>query len=232
MLRLLEHYTAPQGEGPSVGIMSQFVRFAGCNLKCPGWPCDTPQAIKPELFTKEQRHVTAAQMIEEILEEHRRTGAKNIVFTGGEPMIQSQEDLFTVVSNVKQLLKSSTFEVFTNGTRSIIPDLVASCTFVMDWKLPGSGEQHNQITRIRNVPVLNGPLNAVKFVIAESLDLVVAKGMYELHLEDTFYEVFVGAAWDKYSNEDIFNFVTENKLPWRLNVQVHNYIFGAHRRYT
>jgi 7-carboxy-7-deazaguanine synthase len=232
MLRLLEHYTAPQGEGPNVGIMSQFVRFAGCNLKCPGWPCDTPQAIDPKLFTREQQHVTATDVVNKIMTMYAETGAKNIVFTGGEPMIQSQEDLFSVVSTVKPLVKGATFEVFTNGTRSIAPDLISSCTFVMDWKLPGSGEPHNQVTRIRNVPLLNGPLNAVKFVIAESLDLVVAMGMYNQHLRDTMYEVFVGAAWEKYSNEDIFNFVTKNRLPWRLNVQVHNYIFGAHRRYT
>jgi 7-carboxy-7-deazaguanine synthase len=228
MLRLLEHYTAPQGEGPRVGIMSQFVRFAGCNLKCKGWPCDTPQAIKPEIFEKEQELVSASDVAPAIVKMHHDTGARNIVFTGGEPLIQNQKELAVLVDVMKGYFD---FEVFTNGTRPISEELAEMCTFVMDWKLPGSGEDPNNSVRLDNLEKLDNPNNAVKFVIATVGDLAMAQHLYETHLRRSQVEVYVGAAWCLYSNEHIVEFVKAHKLPWRLNVQVHNYLFGAHRRF-
>lgn len=228
MLRLLEHYSSPQGEGPKVGIMSQFVRFAGCNLKCPGWPCDSPQAIDPKIFKKEQNLVSAADVVPAIVKMHNDTGARNIVFTGGEPLLQNQEELAVLVDVTKQYFD---FEIFTNGTRHINEDLARMCTFVMDWKLPGSGEDPNNTQRIDNLKVLDSTSNAVKFVVATIDDLDVALRAYRTYLTGLQIEVYVGAAWGEMSTLTIVNFIKRHQLPWRLNVQVHNYLFGAHKRY-
>jgi organic radical activating enzyme len=209
--------------------MSQFVRFAGCNLRCPGWPCDTPQAIKPELFAKEQRLVSSSQLTDEILEEHRRTGTTNIVFTGGEPLLQHQNELATIVDLLDE---DFNFEVFTNGTVSISLFLSTRCSFVMDWKLPGSGENQINRQRIANLVALNSAKNSIKFVVATRQDLLIAHELYEEFLKDSEAKVFVGAAWDKYSNQEIVKYVKEHQLPWRLNVQVQNYVFGVQRRFT
>jgi 7-carboxy-7-deazaguanine synthase len=231
MLRQLEHYTAPQGEGPKVGIMSQFVRFAGCNLKCPGWPCDTPHAIKPELFTKETRVRLWTEVSRDILRTCLNTGAENIVFTGGEPLLQNQTELVNIVDDLLESQPGIQFEIFTNGTRPIDERLINWCTFVMDWKLPGSGEDPNNPKRLENLKKLDGSQNSVKFVVANVDDLLMAQRLFFDHMSESALEVYVGAAWGKIDNEVIVNFVRDHHLPWRLNVQVHNYLFGAHRRF-
>jgi 7-carboxy-7-deazaguanine synthase len=229
MLRLLEHYPSPQGEGPRVGIMTQFVRFAGCNLKCPGWPCDTPQAIDPKLFQKEQQHVHPADLFKSIARMAIETGALNVCFTGGEPMMQDQDYLAALIDTLRT--DTFSFECFTNGTRPIQTPLMSRMAFIMDWKLPGSGEDPFNEQRLKNVELLDLPINSVKFVIARPNDLIVAQDLWRKHLRYRDIQVFVGAAWGKFDNEVIVDYIKENQLPWRLNVQVHNYLFGAHRRF-
>jgi len=229
MLRLLEHYSSPQGEGPRVGIMSQFVRFAGCNLRCEGWPCDTQHAIQPKLFAKEQRLVAIPQMVEELFEEHRRTGAANVVFTGGEPLLQNHDDLCKVIDISEGMF---TFEMFTNGTQAIHPYLAQCCNFVVDWKLAGSGEDAYDKERIANLDRLDKDTNSFKFTILNRQDLLAAHAVYEEFLKERRAQVFAGSVWDKYSNVAIVDYIKEHQLPWRLNVQVHNYVFGAQKRFT
>jgi 7-carboxy-7-deazaguanine synthase len=228
MLRLLEHYTSPQGEGPKVGVMSQFVRFAGCNLKCPGWPCDSPQAIDPKIFEKEQTLVSAYDLSIKIATMSKETGARNIVFTGGEPLIQNQDELAVLVDVMQNYFE---FEIFTNGTRPISRELIEMCRFVMDWKMPGSGEDPLNPQRLENIKQLNGSSSSVKFVVGNFGDLDLARRLYIEHMSSSDLEVFVGVVWNKFNNEAVIDYVRKHQLPWRLNVQVHNYLFGAHRRY-
>src|SRR3954453_9454433 len=88
-MRVVEHYTSVQGEGKNVGLPTQFVRFAGCNFKCPGWPCDSSHAIDPKLYRPLQKNVTPADIIATAFLQP----ANNICLTGGEPMMQPQVDL-------------------------------------------------------------------------------------------------------------------------------------------
>ena len=232
MLRLLEHYVSTQGEGPNVGKLTQFVRFAGCNLKCPGWPCDTPYAIEPELYRAEQQAYTPGALATKIHQVWSDTGARNVCFTGGEPLIQPQSDLVdltNILNNINGLIDC---EFFTNGTRDIWPSLARRATFVMDWKLPGSGEDYANKTRFENLKLIDRSIDSIKFVIAQAEDLTVAHTLYRRHLLNHKAEVYVGAAWKLYSTPNIVEYVKENYLPWRLNVQVHNYIYGEQKRGT
>jgi 7-carboxy-7-deazaguanine synthase len=230
LLRLLEHYTSTQGEGPYVGVLTQFVRFAGCNLKCSGWPCDTPYAIKPELFKDEQKKILAEELAFDINRKYIDTFASNICFTGGEPLIQPTQDIVRVIQELDAYDSPFTFEMFTNGTRPLPDELIdLGCRFIMDWKLPASNENPYDETRIQNIPKLT-PGDAVKFVIAKRSDLTAAKELYWKYLVDQMPEVYVGAAWGQYPSNAIVQFIQEHRLPWRLNVQVHNYIYGAQVR--
>ena len=71
---LVEIFESLQGEGRNVGRPCVFVRFAGCNLRCP-W-CDTDTARR---FT-----LTLDELVREI-GTHR---ARSVILTGGEPTIQ------------------------------------------------------------------------------------------------------------------------------------------------
>ena len=97
--RLNEIFESLQGEGRHSGRPCVFIRFAGCNLRCP-W-CDTDVAPR---FTSSPP---------ELVEEASRFRARSVVLTGGEP---------TLVENMPELiaaLKERGFwiAVETNGSR-------------------------------------------------------------------------------------------------------------------
>jgi 7-carboxy-7-deazaguanine synthase len=230
-LRLLEHYYSVQGEGPRVGVPTQFVRFAGCNLRCALWPCDTPYAIDPKLFTKEQKEVTAEVLSAQISSMRQETGANNVCLTGGEPMLQKLTPLVHLVERVRG--NGFRVEMFSNGTIRYPYEIESNVAIVMDWKLPGSGEVHNLPDRAGNyrrlITSMRGD-HSVKFTVASMTDLEIARGInHDYHIR---LPVYVGPVWGKMEPRDIVDFVRENKLPWRLNLQTHKYIWNPEARWT
>lgn len=82
--KINEIFYSIQAEGINAGRPAVFVRFSGCNLKCPF--CDTANHDEGKLYTKEQleNEVTSLDPTEESI----------IVLTGGEPTMQLKERLF------------------------------------------------------------------------------------------------------------------------------------------
>ena len=76
MYDLVEIFESLQGEGRNTGRPCVFVRFAGCNLKCP-W-CDTD-------VTKR-----FSASLDELLAELGQYKAKSVILTGGEPTMQKE----------------------------------------------------------------------------------------------------------------------------------------------
>ena len=97
-MRVNDIFYSLQGEGHNTGRAAVFIRFAGCNLRCPF--CDT------EFDT--YREMTA----EEIVADISTYPARFIVLTGGEPTLQVDESFV-------DLLHQHGFEVAmeSNGTR-------------------------------------------------------------------------------------------------------------------
>lgn len=73
-MRINEIFYSLQGEGHYAGTPAVFVRFSGCNLKCPF--CDTDFHSFRELS------------IPEILREISVYPARRVILTGGEPTLQ------------------------------------------------------------------------------------------------------------------------------------------------
>lgn len=233
MLRVVEHYVSTQGEGPRTGAMTQFVRFAGCNLKCPAWPCDTPFAIDPKLYREEQKSLQPWTVAEHVKTMHRETGAFNICLTGGEPFLQNHFALETFLRGLKD--ETMSFEAFTNGTFEIPEVFFDELRLhpVMDWKLPGSGEDTWVQARARNVQLMSKyEAGAVKFTVANESDFRAALDIWKVIVQDLGLPVFVGPVWGKIEPSQIVEYIKEAKVPWYLNVQVHNYIYGAQTRGT
>lgn len=120
-----EEFYSLQGEGPTMGVPSIFLRLGGCNLLCDfkgpdgkGNPCDTIpvwQAGKPEFFS-------------DILDRWEKLGwigllgegYTHLVLTGGEPT-QQQAPLAVFLDEMQQRVygEAPYIEIETNGTNII-----------------------------------------------------------------------------------------------------------------
>ena len=224
LLRVSEVYQSIQGEGPNVGSPTTFVRFAGCNLRCPLWPCDTPHAIEPRIFEKEQLLVSPQDLVHQL-----NSYPSNICITGGEPFIQNSAALETFVTYLKA--ESRLVECFSNGTIKYPTWATEKMTMVMDWKLPGSGEDDTNVVRRNNACQL-APGSYIKFVIADRHDFDVAVSIWQEFRFRVNYGVewSYGVAWNKLDNAKLIEWVLGADLPWKLNMQVHNFIWDRKQR--
>lgn len=239
VMRVSEVYASTQGEGPNVGKTTVFLRFGGCNLRCPGWPCDTQHAIDPK-FRFEWKKYSVKDLFDLTTKTAEMAGAKIITFTGGEPFLQPKDDLCELTQMFH--LEGYQVECFSNGTILYPVWAPANINFIMDWKLPGAGEDPLNKNRLTNLQLLNSATehfrdpavhHAVKFVIKDEWDLQAAHGLWSSHLKDSasHVEVYYGKVWKgSLADKDLVEYVMRNGLPWRLNVQMHNYVWPANER--
>ncbi len=233
-MRISEVYASTQGEGPNVGKTTVFVRFGGCNLRCPGWPCDTQHAIDPQ-YRDEWEKLTPEETYARITKVAELAGARSITLTGGEPFLQPERELKALV----ELLRKDFYEIdcFSNGTIMYPKWAPREIQFIMDWKLPGSGETkfgpYND-TRLVNLSKFKEShiRQSVKFVIKDYGDYVEAKSLYTKYLQDMInVDVYYGRVWGSlFTDAELVASVMQDQLPWKLNVQLHNYIWPANER--
>lgn len=225
-MRLSEVYTSCQGEGPGVGHMTQFIRFAGCNLRCAGWACDTQHAIDPEKYRHEWEKIGPEELF------HRVAAyPKRVTLTGGEPFLQPSREMAKLIS----LLISSNYaiEIFTNGT-FLLPTWIThypKISLIMDWKLQGSGEDPLNEMRITNLDLLRHN-SAVKFVIRDENDFKQAFYLWEMFISSLPVQVYYGAVWGTVKDATLVEWVQREQLDWKLNVQLQNYIWDRDQRGT
>jgi len=160
-----------------------------------------------------------------------KVGARWITWTGGEPFLQKNDEL----EELCEILRSSGFqqECFSNGTIEYPEWATRKIYFIMDWKLPGSGEDPlNQTRTMHNLSRLqNG--DAVKFVCKNHNDLIVAHSLWSSYIMGKLptIGVYYGKVWDgDITDAELAEYVMREKLPWKLNVQLHNYIWPANER--
>lgn len=114
-MKINEIFYSIQGEGFHAGTPAIFIRFSGCNLKCPF--CDT-------------KHQDGEEMsISDIIEEISVMKSKFVVLTGGEPTLQINEEL------IKELHAHGYYiAVETNGTKELLYDVDwVTCSPKGDW---------------------------------------------------------------------------------------------------
>ena len=106
MYKVNEIFYTLQGEGAHSGIPAVFIRFSGCNLRCP-W-CDTEFEGYEEM--------SAAQIVEEVrdLYDIPNERRKMVVLTGGEPALQVDEALVNALHEAGFYIC-----IETNGTRAL-----------------------------------------------------------------------------------------------------------------
>lgn len=96
-MKVNEIFYSLQGEGAQAGCPAIFVRFSGCNLRCPF--CDTDHTKGKE--------ITALQILNAI----SKYPSKLVILTGGEPGMQLTDDFINKLHE-----KGYRVAVETNGT--------------------------------------------------------------------------------------------------------------------
>lgn len=227
-MRVSEVYRSIQGEGPHVGVPTIFVRFAGCNLRCPGWPCDTQWAIDPSKYRHEWQNMEPAELVLKVLEVAGINGEINVCLTGGEPMLQNNAELDEFVTLLRLSPKVDGIEMFSNGSLPYTEQILDYVDIVMDWKLPGSGEDLSKSARNFNVQQL-GRTDAIKFTIADRLDYVTAYAAWQ-NIKNPKVRYYYGKVWNRVTDAQLINWALLDGVPWIHTMQVHNIIWDRTQR--
>jgi organic radical activating enzyme len=207
--RVNEIFFTLQGEGAHSGIPAVFVRFSGCNLKCP-W-CDTEFADFTEMSAEEIVH-TMLELYD--LPNERR---KMCVLTGGEPSLQVDKALIDA-------LHAAGFYICieTNGTRSL-PDGI-------DWITCSPKEQTLKQSQTTSNGLKLTKVNEVKVVFTGTYDPEVWRKKIEAEhwmlqpLRYTGEWLMENVdAWEDDRNDnlnDTVRYILSHPF-WRLSVQLH-----------
>ena len=162
-----EIFASLQGEGPSAGRPSVFVRLSNCNLACV-W-CDTAYTWRftgPDAFERKAEQVvlseddTAARIL--------AFNGNRLVITGGEPLLQSP-----ALAKLLALLPAMHVEIETNGTVAPPPALDALVhQYNVSPKLAHSGNPaHLALIPERLAAFAADPRAFFKFVVATPADV-------------------------------------------------------------
>jgi 7-carboxy-7-deazaguanine synthase len=210
-LRINEIFYSIQGESTWAGRPCLFVRLTGCNLRC-AW-CDT------EYSFYEGRHMT----IDEITERLRGYGCRLVEVTGGEPMLQKGvHALFDAL-----LREGYTVLVETSGERDV-SGIDQRVIKIMDIKCPGSGECGRN--RWSNLDCLTRR-DEVKFVIADRRDFEWAREVIRTYgIDRRVNAVLLSPVFGRLDAADLASWILEDRLPARMQLQMHKHIWPAETR--
>jgi len=137
-----------QGEGANMGKPAIFIRLAGCNQDC--WFCDTDWQNGVEMS------------VMEILQEIEKFPAKMIIWTGGEPTLQLNNEILKYFTHYYNSIE-------TNGTNPVpskidyiacspkvnVEVLLKNFDFVNEFRFPYLKENENILPKITDLPKAN-----------------------------------------------------------------------------
>jgi len=203
-LRITEIFFSIQGEAVFSGWPTVFVRLTGCPLRCQY--CDTAYA-----FTGGEWRTYA-----EIEADVRRYGTPYVCVTGGEPLAQPR------CTALLRDLCDAGFNVSLETSGAIdIADVDTRVARVVDLKTPGSKEAHRN--RWENLVLLTAH-DAVKIVLCGRADYEWARDVVAKHAWPC--PVFFSPSYEELPAGTLAEWILEDRLPVRLQVQLHKVLWG------
>jgi 7-carboxy-7-deazaguanine synthase len=170
LLPLVSIFPGIDGEVNSAGqgTLSTFIRLAGCNLRCWGGRCDTPQGLSAT-------ENTPPTSVEAIVARVADLDSRKTTVTGGEPLLYLGKGLETLLRALGD--GGVRISVETNG--SIVPPVelgrFVEC-WVVDHKCPSTGETAGMAPFERMTAALRAT-DYIKFVVADAEDYAFAKSI-------------------------------------------------------
>jgi len=214
-LRVTEIFHSLQGESTWAGLPCTFVRLTGCPLRCV-W-CDTAYAF----------HGGERRTFEEILGEVGRYPTRLVQITGGEPL--SHPGASRLADRL--LERGYTVLVETSGALDVSA-LDRRVHKIMDLKCPGSGEEARDLWS--NLDHLT-ERDEIKFVLADRNDYdwmretIRARGLDRRVEAGTLRGLLASPVWAAMDLERLADWILDDGLPVRLQVQLHKLVWGAER---
>lgn len=211
MLTVNEIFHSIQGESTHAGRPCVFVRLTACDLRC-RW-CDTPYAF----------HEGRRMSVDEVIADVEARGCDVVEVTGGEPLLQA--DVYPLMQRL--LDSGKTVLIETGGHRSIV-DVPAGVIRIMDIKCPGSGEsEKNDWGNLEHLT----RQDEVKFVIADRADYEFAREVVAREqLIGRVNAVLFSPVHGELDPKLLSQWVIEDRLPVRVQLQVHKYIWSPTTR--
>ncbi len=205
-LRINEIFYSIQGESTKVGLPTIFIRLTGCPLRCRY--CDTAYAF----------HSGEKMTIDSIIQSISQYRARHVTVTGGEPL--AQKSCLELLSR----LCDEGFDVSLETSGALdISHVDQRVMKIMDIKTPSSTEESKN--RYENIKCLHHP-DQIKFVICNRHDYDWTKQkLLEYNLTD-ICEVLLSPEHEAISAADLADWILEDRLAVRLQVQLHKYLWG------
>jgi len=210
-LYVSEIFESAQGETSKAGLMTSFVRLSGCPFRCV-W-CDSA-------YTYERGEPWT---IDNICAELTRMGWIHVCVTGGEPLAQDPIFSFlkTLVAKGFQVSLETSGGIPTKGVHEKVK-------IILDIKCPGSGvSDKNDWSNIDNLRTTD----EIKFVVLDRADYEWTKQTIKKYsLFSKVDNVLISTVWDRLSPDELIAWMVKDKLPARLNLQIHKYIWDPEMR--
>ena len=211
MLTVNEIFYSIQGESTRAGRPCVFVRLTACDLRC-SW-CDTAYAF----------YEGRKMLIDEVVAAVDRYACTLVEITGGEPLLQ--DDVYELMDRL--LAGGRTVMLETGGHRPLtkVPRAVIK---IVDIKCPGSGEaDSNDWTNLDRL----APHDELKFVIADRADYEFARETIVRHqLTSRAVAILFSPVHDVLAPQALSEWILEDRLPVRLQLQLHKFIWSPNTR--
>ena len=205
MIKINEIYLSVQGESTHTGLPCIFIRLTGCNLRC-SW-CDTAYAF----------HEGKNMSIDEILQKVENFGIHLVEITGGEPLMQ--DNVYTLM---RSLIENGYKVMLETGGAISLERVPKDVIKIMDLKCPGSGEQEKN--NLDNLKLL-APHYEVKFVILDKKDYEWSRDIIKRYKINETAHILLSPVFDKLELKEMVKWILEDRLPVRLQTQLHKIIW-------
>ena len=202
-LKVTETFVSIQGEADAVGWPTLFIRLTGCPLRCVY--CDTQYSF----YGGEWR------TLDELLDIARR----HVCVTGGEPLVQKAcLELLTALCEA-----SYSVSLETSGALDVAR-VDPRVSRVVDLKTPESGEGKRNM--LQNLDVLTSH-DQLKFVLCSRTDYEWARDLLRERAAPLPAQVLFSPVWGQVEPRDLADWILADRLPVRLQVQLHKYLWGS-----
>lgn len=205
-LKITEIFVSLQGEARDSGLPTLFIRLTGCPLRCVY--CDSEYAF----------HGGHWWHFDAIVNEASASRVRHVCVTGGEPLAQRRcADLLERLCN-----EGYKVSLETSGAMDISA-VDTRVSRVLDLKTPGSGEASKNLWS--NLDLLT-PHDQVKFVICSRADYEWMKQQIAEREIDQRCDLLVSPSWGQQDATELAEWVLEDHLPVRLQLQLHKILWG------